>query len=219
MVLDKLKYIRQGHDSLCFSNRVIDDTKSRGTQRRSDRLMNFKCLDNKMDQLRFEMERSSVGTFGIKCTQVTSLVQSDKIDSLTPNEVELLYRAKCKDMHYTFENVQPQFQKFIIQTGISCINRKLDLVDMNLGLTFAKQMVKLSQNWHENQLSHISCLNFSKNLLKDDGVIELSNLIHLMPALSKIDLSSNSLTPRGLRPFSLALSGNQHVSFINLSTL
>lgn len=66
---------------------------------------------------------------------------------------------------------------------------------------------------------HISWLNLSKNHLRDSGLAELSRCIKFMPALCKLDVSSNEVTPKGIEPLGKALRNNHSVSFLNLSTL
>lgn len=79
-----------------------------------------------------------MGTYGIKCNRVTEKVITDKIMSLTKEEAEIIYRARCADKNLNFNNVQAQYKKFINFINYNCINRKISLPEQSLSFNFAR---------------------------------------------------------------------------------
>jgi len=86
-------------------------------------------------------------------------------------------------------------------------------------MNFAKEWVAITKDWCQEGLAHISNLDLSKNYLRDDGLSELSKCIKYMPALCRLDVSSNNVTPKGIEPLCKALEKNNSLTTILLSTI
>lgn len=100
-----------------------------------------------------------------------------------------------------------------------CVNRKIVLREMNLGLNFSRAFVNLIQNQSRYNMDKIASIDLSKNQLRDEGVIELSKILLFSKSLVKLDLSSNEITPKAIQPLAEALKTNNSLTFLALSTI
>jgi Ran GTPase-activating protein (RanGAP) involved in mRNA processing and transport len=110
----------------------------------------------------------------------------------------MIYENRCKDCNLDFKTMEPQFLKFKQQVQMVCVNRKIVLREMNLGLNFSKAFVNLIQNQSRYSMDKIASIDLSKNQLRDEGVIELSKILFFTKSLVKLDLSSNEITPKAI---------------------
>jgi Ran GTPase-activating protein (RanGAP) involved in mRNA processing and transport len=100
-----------------------------------------------------------------------------------------------------------------------CVNRKIVLREMNLGLNFSRAFVHLVENHSRYNMDKIASIDLSKNQLRDEGVIELSKILLFSKSLVKLDLSSNEITPKAIQPLAEALKTNNSLTFLALSTI
>jgi len=66
----------------------------------------FQDLEVELEGNDIEIESpKNVGTYGIKCNRVTEKIIVDKIISITKEEAERIYRARCVDKNLNFDKV------------------------------------------------------------------------------------------------------------------
>lgn len=88
--------------------------------------------------------------------QVESMEKQDGERTLIDEEIENIYRQRCKDCALNFQNMAPQFDKFKKYVFNNSINRKIILNDLSLSLNFAKYMVGLFQSHSIKNFDKIS---------------------------------------------------------------
>ena len=69
------------------------------------------------------------------------------------------------------------------------------------------------------QISRVASLKFSKNNLRDDGIRELSKAIKISRSLVDLDVSSNGISPRGMKYLQEAILENNSICVLNVSTV
>lgn len=65
---------------------------------------------------------------------------TETIQVFSEEEIESIYKAKCFDCGNDFKKMEPQLIKFKQYVMKTCVNRKLIIREMNLGLRFAKTL-------------------------------------------------------------------------------
>lgn len=69
------------------------------------------------------------------------------------------------------------------------------------------------------RIDRVSWLNLSKNRLGDTGVADLSKSIRRFNFLVHLDVSSNCISPKGFKSLGNAISLNNSITELNVSTL
>jgi len=64
----------------------------------------------------------------------------------------------------------------------------------------------------------LSSLDLSKNNLRDEGIAELSKPLRCCKFLVSLNVSSNFISPKGFLHLSIALSRNESLCILNVST-
>ena len=98
-------------------------------------------------------------------------------NTLDDEEIHQLFIHKQKDNKLVQQPKPercPQFIKFQQQLKQNCVNRKVILQDMGLGLSSASYFAALLIKYSCSGIDKLSCLKLSRNNLRDEGVIELS---------------------------------------------
>ncbi|CDW82527.1 UNKNOWN [Stylonychia lemnae] len=147
--------------------------------------------------------RKSVNQFNI----ATKGDETQYICTFSPQEIRMIFDARNLDLGLPYKDYQ--FEKFKENVEKFCINRRVDLSDMGLGVNFSNVMAHFLRQGKE--FSH---LDLSRNKLRDDGVKILSKYLVANRSIIHLDLSQNEITHKGSQELFLQLASN--VSIISL---
>ena len=125
----------------------------------------------------------------------------ERTSVLKEEQIVEIFLKKCQDNKFNlrFRNLDqcPQFCKFRTQVISKCINRSLILQNMGLSLEFAKSFAQMMNDLSSLDYDAISYIDLSMNNLRDPGIIELASSIGNCKNLVRLNISNNSISPKG----------------------
>lgn len=141
------------------------------------------------------------------------VVVDSKFPTFNENEIERLYKAKCKDLVIGIQNLQ--LQRFQEVCKKICINRKAIFVEMSLGKVFAQEMALIMRC----QRDRLAVLDLHKNNLGDAGVKLLLPSIAKSRTLIHFNIASNDITNDGMMALFSGMLRNESLTELNVSTM
>ncbi|CDW86885.1 UNKNOWN [Stylonychia lemnae] len=137
---------------------------------------------------------------------------TDKVQCLNENEILRIFQARNLDLGLSF--FDQQYQRFKDYCQKTCINRKIKLMDLGMGVNAA---IELSQIIAVNQ--NIVHLDLKKNLLGDEGCKILIKAVSKSKSLVHLDLSSNQITHKGAKKIFTHLIPNSSLISLKLGSI
>ncbi len=136
----------------------------------------------------------------------------DKEQCFTESEILRLFNARGKDLGLAYFEVQ--FNRFRDYCQKQCINRKVRLVDLEMGYHAAVELSHIiSVN---NRIAH---LDLKKNTIGDDGAIALMKSIKRNKSIVHLDLTSNEITYVGGKKLFKYLLANESLISLKLGSV
>jgi hypothetical protein len=137
--------------------------------------------------------------------------ESEKVHSLTVDNLLDLYTAKCTDN--LVEYMPDQAVRFIDRFRQVSKYRKMDFSERGLGVESAKVLNAIIQND-----LHFAAVILDKNVFSNIGAIILADAIRVNNSIVSLSLCSNDIGPEGAQAIFGALLENQTIAILNLSS-
>lgn len=133
------------------------------------------------------------------------------VQSLTNKEIQLLFKAKCYDLHIS--ETADQESRFRLFCNSNLQHREFKYCELGVSTDSARIIGKILKN-----NPNFAFLNLSKNRLKDEGSLILLKNLKKSKALAHLDLCSNDISEKGMEKCLLELVGNESIVSLNLSS-
>lgn len=135
-----------------------------------------------------------------------------EIESLTRDDIQKLYAAKCKDLDIAY--IKDQESRFFNFCSKSFSNRSIGLNQNGLGIESIKIISSILR-----KNTYFCRLNLSKNYIGDEGIISLGSSLKSNKNIISVDISSNNINVDGSTKFFESLKDNQSIVYVNISSL
>ena len=130
----------------------------------------------------------------------------------TTSQIHKLFKARCQDLLIVCK--ERQLKKFTESCQTKCVNRKLNLFNMFLGLKSAQLITK----WIIGGKIDVTHLLLGQNNLGDEGVECLASVLMMNNSIVAVDFSQNGLTPKCASSVAGILSRNDSIIDLNLGS-
>ena len=130
---------------------------------------------------------------------------------LLPSQILTLYQAKCKDLDII--PFPEQEKRFFSYCHKHFYDRNFNLIESGLGLHSARAIAEVLQNSCE-----FAFLKLAKNILGNEGCVEVMRGICKNFCISHVDFSSNELTHAGVEGMIECFKRNQSIISIDISS-
>lgn len=133
-------------------------------------------------------------------------------NNITVENVEALYEAKCADLEVPFN--EKAKNRFINQFMNGIKIKSLYLSGLSLGPSCIRLLIELIYR-HPRYIN----LDLSLNRIRDKGASFLAQFLAIDPPVICVDLRSNAITSDGSSMIFKALTGNTHITTIDISAI